>query len=327
LVVAAGARAPIGGSMRNRGWSGGLVGVITGALLGSMQFHAAEAAARRTLAAGENIKQAIQRTANNVQIVTFPDTQQSSVRVVRGNRSAANKDAQRKSPDTKAEMAEIVNFGGVQNYAVRVLRGETDRAMATGGGWRARNGLDRERVSFADPRDRPVDILRGSVAQMPGTELFALPPVAHLDRIAFAVDGAESSHGADLAMWRPEPSAPQGPMQVSAAAAIDAGGGDRFNLAENRALGRAYLARMYRRYGNWADAIAAYNWGPGNVDTWIGGGRAADKVPLAVERYRDRVLRDAALPGLGVPFAAAPMRVPRAKDPQEPPRVSNIGWP
>jgi hypothetical protein len=93
-------------------------------------------------------------------------------------------------------------------------------------------------------------------------------------------------------------------MQVSAAAAFDVGGGDRFDLAENRALGRAYLARMYRRYGNWQDAIAAYNWGPGNLDAWIGGGRAADKLPLGVERYRNRVLRDAVLAEAGITTAS-----------------------
>src|ERR1700755_2852907 len=89
-------------------------------------------------------------------------------------------------------------------------------------------------------------------------------------------------------------------MQVSAAAAFDVGGGDRFDLAENRMLGRAYLAQMYRRYGNWPDAVAAYNWGPGNLDIWIGGGRAANRLPLEVERYRSRVLREAALlePGI-----------------------------
>ena len=111
-----------------------------------------------------------------------------------------------------------------------------------------------------------------------------------LDRIVYAVDGAESSHGSDPRMWRPDPDGPQGPMQVSAAAAFDAGGGDRFDEKENRALGRAYLARMYRRYGSWPDAIAAYNWGPGHLDEWIGGGRAAEKFPPAVERYRSRVL-------------------------------------
>ncbi len=63
-------------------------------------------------------------------------------------------------------------------------------------------------------------------------------------------------------------------MQVSAAAAIDLGGGDRFDLTQNRLLGRAYLARLYRRYGNWPDAVAAYNWGPGNLDAWIATGTA-----------------------------------------------------
>ena len=160
-------------------------------------------------------------------------------------------------------------------------------------------------VTFADPRDRPVSILRGSVfRRMPETELFGPASAADLDRVAFAVDGAESSHGADLRMWRPEPSGPQGPMQVTAAAAVDVGGGDRFDLAENRALGRAYLARMYRRYGNWPDAIAAYNWGPGNLDAWISGGRAADKLPLEVERYRDRVLREAVLAEPGITTAS-----------------------
>ena len=116
-----------------------------------------------------------------------------------------------------------------------------------------------------------------------------------LDRIAFGVDGAESSHGGDPGMWRPEPDGPQGPMQVSAAAAADVGGGDRFDETENRALGRAYLAHMFRRYGSWPDAIAAYNWGPAHLDEWIGGGRPADKFPAAVERYRARVLGTAGL--------------------------------
>jgi Transglycosylase SLT domain len=121
---------------------------------------------------------------------------------------------------------------------------------------------------------------------------------AALDRVAFAVDGAESSHGADARMWGPELDGPQGPMQVSAAAADDAGGGDRFDPAENRALGRTYLAQLYRRYASWADAVAAYNWGPGHMDAWIGSGRPIDKFPEAVALYRLRVLF-AATPGGG----------------------------
>jgi len=113
---------------------------------------------------------------------------------------------------------------------------------------------------------------------------------AVLDRVAYAVDAVESAHGTDPGMWRAEPGGPQGPMQVSAAAAADVGGGDRFDERENRVLGRAYLALMYRRYGTWPDAVAAYNWGPGRVDSWISDGRPFDKLPPSVERYRIRVL-------------------------------------
>jgi len=134
---------------------------------------------------------------------------------------------------------------------------------------------------------------------------------ATLNRVAYAVEGAESDHGADPHMWGPDPGGPQGPMQVSAAAAEDVGGGDRFDERENRALGRAYLAQMYRRYGSWPDAVAAYNWGPGNMDSWISGGRQFDKFPLAVEAYRMRVLAGSSL-GTGRLFVHRQPRRPAA---------------
>ncbi len=122
-----------------------------------------------------------------------------------------------------------------------------------------------------------------------------MTPVTPLDRVATAVDGAESSHGKDLAMWRPNPSGPQGPMQVGEAAATDVGGGDRFDLTQNRAIGRAYLAQLYGRYKNWPDAIAAYNWGLSNVDTWIKAGRPPEKLLAGVAAYTVRVLYDSGL--------------------------------
>src|SRR5260370_33042757 len=61
---------------------------------------------------------------------------------------------------------------------------------------------------------------------------------------------------------------------------------------------------MFRRYGSWRDAMAAYNWGPRHLDEWIGGGRPADKFPATVERYRTRVLVTSGLPAAagGEPF-------------------------
>jgi hypothetical protein len=120
-------------------------------------------------------------------------------------------------------------------------------------------------------------------------------PTAPLDRVASAVDGAESSRGSDMAMWRPDPSGPQGPMQVSEAAATDVGGGDRFDALQNRAIGRAYLVQLYGRYGNWPDAIAAYNWGIGKMDAWVKAGRPPDQFLVGVAVYLRRVLHESGL--------------------------------
>lgn len=125
-------------------------------------------------------------------------------------------------------------------------------------------------------------------------ELPPLPPSwrTGIDRIADAVEGAESSHGRDKLMWRADPRGPQGPMQVTHLAAIDVGGGNRFDLEENRQLGRAYLARMYERYGNWRDTLLAYNWGPGNLDLWIRAGRPEDWLSAGMSSYVRRVLSE-----------------------------------
>jgi len=123
---------------------------------------------------------------------------------------------------------------------------------------------------------------------------------AELDRVAYAVEGAESSHGTNIAMWRAEPAGPQGPMQVSEKAAIDVGGGNRFDVEQNRMLGRAYIALLHKRYGNWVDAISAYSWGPGRVDGWIKEGRPAVRVVPAVAGYVWRVLRESGLAPLSI---------------------------
>src|SRR4051812_27788608 len=118
---------------------------------------------------------------------------------------------------------------------------------------------------------------------------------SELDRVAYAVDGAESSHGRDLSMWQANRAGPQGPMQVSEKAATDVGGGDRFDITQNRALGRAYLALLHRRYGNWPDAVSAYNWGLGRLDQWIRAGRPSEKLVPGVSKYVHRVMHESGL--------------------------------
>ncbi len=239
----------------------------------------------------------IRSNSGNVEIVAFADPRLAPVKVVRGG---------------KAPVRSPVRRGAAGLAAFSDPRPGT--AMLT----QASSGGTVEIVAFTERGERPVTVLRGSPATLVSPDPFATQAAdsldlfgaargADLDRVAFAVDGAESSHGADPAMWRPEFDGPQGPMQVSAAAAVDAGGGDRFDTIQNRLLGRAYLAHLYRRYGNWPDAVAAYNWGPGNLDAWIDGGRPALVLPLEVERYRDRVLRDGGIEraAIGMTSAAA----------------------
>jgi Transglycosylase SLT domain len=122
-----------------------------------------------------------------------------------------------------------------------------------------------------------------------------LNPTSELDRVAYAVDGAESGHGKNGSMWRLDPAGPQGPMQVSEKAAVDVGGGNRFDVEQNRAIGRAYLALLYRRYGNWPDAISAYNWGLGHLDNWIRAGRPLESMVPGVSTYLHRVVRDSGI--------------------------------
>ncbi len=219
------------------------------------------------------VTELIGRPGNKVEIVTFDGGRGAPVRIVRGNGGGAGK------PDR----VETVTFANPDMRPVQIIRGASALPVPRPG-----EGSDGnvETVSFSDPRDHAVTVIRGLAFRAPEIGLFGPASVIDLDRIAFAVDGIESNHGADRRMWRPEFEAPQGPMQVSLAAATDLGGGDRFDLTQNRRLGRAYLALMFRRYGNWPDAIAAYNWGPGNLDWWIDNGRAPEKLPLSVERYR-----------------------------------------
>jgi hypothetical protein len=269
--------------------------IIAGAAIALLLMHAHAYPAKtspksKTRAAVVAGKQIEENKPASVQVLTFPDTEWNPVKIIRGRGPTAEA-----KPTEKPAAAELVTFADPRTKPVRVLRGDGEHPAATGPIPQA-SGMRSELVRFVDPRFRPVTVLRGSVASLPpAIGLFGPGREADLDRIAFAVEGAESSHGTDPRMWGPEPNGPQGPMQVSAAAAADVGGGNRFDIFENRMLGRGYLALMYRRYGNWPDAIAAYNWGPGNMDAWIGSGRPSAGFPLEVERYRDRVLRDVGL--------------------------------
>jgi hypothetical protein len=242
---------------------------------------------------------ALAQSANNttrteVETVRFIDPHLPAVRVVRGVPQAPPPGVPKPAtPQFRVtpSNSEIVSFGNGRASTVTVVRGTGFNNPAAP----AAGPIQFAGLPVANPR-APVNVVRGGAGP---AELGLFGPAANgeLDRVAFAVDGAESGHGGNPAMWRADLGGPQGPMQVSAAAAFDVGGGDRFDLRQNRLLGRAYLALLYRRYGNWWDAVAAYNWGPGNLDQWIAQGRRSEQLPLETAVYLVRVLRDAFLTG------------------------------
>jgi hypothetical protein len=60
---------------------------------------------------------------------------------------------------------------------------------------------------------------------------------------------------------------------------------------ENRRVGRDYLNAMLERYGGDKEAaLAAYNWGPGNTDKWVAGGKGREKLPRETQDYLANIL-------------------------------------
>lgn len=76
----------------------------------------------------------------------------------------------------------------------------------------------------------------------------------------------------------------QGLMQLMPATAKGLGVTDSFNPEQNVMAGTRFLKDMLQRYGNVDEALAAYNWGPGNVDR-----HGADNLPRETRAYLGKV--------------------------------------
>ncbi len=99
--------------------------------------------------------------------------------------------------------SQLVSFADRRRHPVRVVRGKTAAPGSTvGAPVRRPTEGDVQVVSFANPSEHPVTVLRGtqaapvglppaSMARNPLRDLFAPASATDLDRVAFAVDGAE----------------------------------------------------------------------------------------------------------------------------------------
>ena len=93
----------------------------------------AEAAAKvKAQITAETLKHAIEGKTGSVQLVTFPDTGWSPVKIVRGGSPAHDKTGQKPVAE-KVETAEVVTFADPRRNAVRILRGDSERGLVTPG--------------------------------------------------------------------------------------------------------------------------------------------------------------------------------------------------
>lgn len=138
-------------------------------------------------------------------------------------------------------------------------------------------------------------------AQLPASELPAsVVAIANAAARAHGVDPAlvlaiiwVESRGNALAV---SPKGARGLMQLMPATAKDLGV-DALDPAQNVDGGTRYIKRLLAKYGDERRALAAYNWGPGNVD------RTGGKLPEQVETYVQRVLERRGGREAGDPFS------------------------
>lgn len=61
--------------------------------------------------------------------------------------------------------------------------------------------------------------------------------------------------------------------------------------AERFRIGKQYIGALLKKYsGNTAHALAAYNWGPGNVDKWLRKGADPNKLPRETRNYVKNIM-------------------------------------
>ena len=89
------------------------------------------------------------------------------------------------------------------------------------------------------------------------------------------IDGSTTSPAGamGIAQFMPATAADLGIDPLDPAQAIDAAG--------------RYLATLYRRFGNWSEALAAYNWGQGNVSR-----KGIAAAPAETQKYYAQILGD-----------------------------------
>ena len=111
------------------------------------------------------------------------------------------------------------------------------------------------------------------------------------------------------------PKGAQGVMQLMPATGKEMGVTDPFDVQQNVRGGTRYFAQQLTKYkGNEALALAAYNWGPGNVDEVKGD---LSKMPASVQTYVKTTLQRASAGGGAAAAPAGQPAAPTGGTPQD----------
>jgi Transglycosylase SLT domain len=116
-----------------------------------------------------------------------------------------------------------------------------------------------------------------------------------LPQIAYSVEGVESDHhhiDPKTGQILTSSAGALGKMQLMPGTAKDLGV-DAYDEKQNVEGGKRLLGSLYDKYGNWSDALAAYNAGDHRVDMWISAGRpttGSGALPAETQRYVPIVL-------------------------------------
>jgi soluble lytic murein transglycosylase-like protein len=63
------------------------------------------------------------------------------------------------------------------------------------------------------------------------------------------------------------------------------------------------MASLYKQFGDWGLALAAYDWGSGNVSTWLAAG-GTGAMPTETQNYVSQILTDVPVPSVLMPAQA-----------------------
>jgi hypothetical protein len=158
------------------------------------------------------------------------------------------------------------------------------------------------------PQEAPMGMAEGGLAMLSVPDaMFDEPTNGGFDDgyagggiVAFAKGGISDLYD-DVEYWESggkqgaiSPKGARGVMQLMPGTMRDPGFGIRAMQAdteeENRRVGQEYLDAMFRRYGDKKVALAAYNWGPGNVDKWLKSGADPKKLPKETQNYISNIM-------------------------------------